>query len=197
MIQSICKHTMEFGGVVLEKNNSGSNKMKIVIAVLLSVTLVAIGISVWALFFRTEDTCDLLLAPDYAPVNIEKYAEDIGDNSASKLEQTEGGGAVSMSYSTEVGIDLSQETASLFFENPGKSNQDVVIQIVIHDTVVAQSGRITPGKRVTMLDLANDMKFSLEEGGYNGKIVVLYYQPYNGEKAILNTDIPVNISVNN
>ncbi|MCR5635646.1 MAG: hypothetical protein K6F76_00480 [Clostridiales bacterium] len=169
--------------------------MKIITAVLVIVTLVAIGVSVWALFFRSDDNGNALLAPDYAPVSIEKYAEDIGDDSASKLEQTEGGGAVSMSYSTEVGISLSEKTVSLFFENPGKSNQDVVIQIVIHDTVVAQSGRITPGKRVTMLDLPNNMSSSLEEGGYNGKIVVLYYQPENGEKAILNTDIPVNINV--
>ena len=135
------------------------------------------------------------LAPDYAPVNEEKYAEDIGDDGDKKLDQAEGGGAVSLSYSTNVDIRLDKKLATLFFANPSKSNQDMVLQIVVHDIVVAQSGTISPGKQIGKMDLLSSGARKLQAGGYDGKFVVLYYQPDTHEKTIVNTDIPVKITV--
>lgn len=135
------------------------------------------------------------LAPDYAPVNEEKYAEDIGDDGDKKLDQAEGGGAVSLSYSTNVDISLDKKLATLFFANPSKSNQDMVLQIVVHDIVVAQSGTISPGKQIGKMDLLSSGARKLQAGGYDGKFVVLYYQPDTHEKTIVNTDIPVKITV--
>ena len=135
------------------------------------------------------------LAPDYAPVNEEKYAEDIGDDGDKKLDQAEGGGAVSLTYSTDVDISLDKKLATLFFANPSKSNQDMVLQIVVHDVVVAQSGTISPGKQIGKMDLLSSGARRLQAGGYDGKFVVLYYQPDTHEKTIVNTDIPVKITV--
>ena len=135
------------------------------------------------------------LAPDYAPVNEEKYAEDIGDGGDKKLDQAEGGGAVSLTYSTNVDISLDKKLATLFFANPSKSNQDMVLQIVVHDVVVAQSGTISPGKQIEKMDLLSSGARKLQAGGYDGKFVVLYYQPDTHEKTIVNTDIPVKITV--
>ena len=94
---------------------------KILIPVLLLITLIAIGVTIWALCFR--DTAPVL-APDYAPVEEESNAQAIEDDSGEKLEAEEGGGAVSLTYSNEVTIDLSDKAASLVFANPGKSVQD-------------------------------------------------------------------------
>ena len=135
------------------------------------------------------------LAPDYAPVNEEKYAEDIGDDGDKKLDQAEGGGAVSLTYSTDVDISLDKKLATLFFANPSKSNQDMVLQIVVHDVVVAQSGTISPGKQIGKMDLLSTGARKQQAGGYDGKFVVLYYQPDTHEKTIVNTDIPVKITV--
>ena len=135
------------------------------------------------------------LAPDYAPVNEEKYAEDIGDDGDKKLDQAEGGGAVSLTYSTNVDISLDKKQATLFFANPSRSNQDMVLQIVVHDVVVAQSGTISPGKQIGKMDLLSSGARKLQAGGYDGKFVVLYYQPDTHEKTIVNTDIPVKITV--
>lgn len=135
------------------------------------------------------------LAPDYAPVNEEKYAEDIGDDGDKKLDQAEGGGAVSLTYSTDVDISLDKKLATLFFANPSKSNQDMVLQIVVHDVVVAQSGTISPGKQIGKMDLLSSGARKLQAGGYDGKFVVLYYQPDTHEKTIVNTDIPVKITI--
>ena len=101
---------------------------KILIPVLLLITLIAIGVTIWALCFR--DTAPVL-APDYAPEEEESNAQAIEDDSGEKLETEEGGGAVSLTYSNEVTIDLSDKAASLVFANPGKSVQDMVVQIVI------------------------------------------------------------------
>lgn len=165
---------------------------KLLILFLLLITLICICITVWALFFRETPT----LAPDYAPQQTEEHAEMIPNDSGEQFRSPDGGGSVSLTFTDQVTIDLSKETASLLFANPGKSNQDLVLQIVIRDTVIVQSGTIVPGKQVRTLDLLDDAAGQLSPGGYDGKFVVLYYDPDSGEKAILNTEIPITVTVN-
>ena len=81
------------------------------------------------------------------------------------------------------------------FANPGKSNQNVVVQIVIQDQVIVQSGTILPGRQVTALDLLDGAASMLTPGGYDGNFSILYYHPESGEKAIVNTEIPIHIEV--
>lgn len=169
-------------------------KKRYLLFIVLAVVLVAsAAVTVWALFFRASD---VTLTPDYAPRQKEEHAENLDDSDDEKLEQEEGGGAVSLTYATEVGISLSENTASLYFANPSKSNQDMVLQIVVQDVILAQSGRILPGKKVETLDLLEGAGEQLEAGGYYGEFVVLYYQQDTHEKMIVNTDIPINVTVN-
>ncbi|SDG86804.1 hypothetical protein NQ534_10030 [Marvinbryantia formatexigens DSM 14469] len=170
-----------------EKNK----KMKILIVLLLLVTAAAISVTVWALFFR--DTTPVL-SPDYAPVEEEVNAEDIeGETEEEKLEADEGGGAVSMSYQKTVTVSLADRTAELMFQNPSRSVNDMILQLIIvsadgTETVIAQSGTIHPGKQVEKLELI-DGAAELSEGTYSGKFNVLYYDPDTGEKAIVNGSI--------
>lgn len=168
------------------------NKSKWLILLLLLISLIALGITLWALFFRDNSPA---LTPDYAPVETEGNAETIPDDKGSKLESPDGGGSVSISYSTNVSIDLSEKTASLYFANPGKSNQDMVVQVVIQDTILVQSGTLQPGKQVTTLNLLDGAEKQLSPGGYDGKLVILFYDEVTGEKAVVNTEIPVTITV--
>ncbi len=175
----------------VSKHEDRDNKKKILIIILIILLLVTIGITVWAIWFR--DTTPVL-APDYAPQETEENAEPIdGDTSGDKLQQQQGGGAVSLTYSKDITIDFSEKQAKIMFANPKKSNQDIIIQIVIQDTVVAQSGLLKPGYQITTLDLFDKVKLS--NGKYDGKFVVLYYQQDTGEKAMLNTEIPLKITV--
>ena len=137
------------------------------------------------------------LTPDYAPQEEEQYAEDISGDSDDKLDSPEGGSSVSLTYSRDVAISLDEKTASLMFANPGKSNQDMVIQIVIQDEVIVQSGVLKPGKQVKTLALLDGMEEKLSSGTYEGDFIVLYYDPETGEKAIVNTEIPISITVSN
>ena len=168
------------------------NKTTLLILLLLLITLSAVCVTVWALFFRDSGPA---LAPDYAPQEMEQNAESIPNDSDEKMAKPEGGGSVSLTYSNKVTIDLSDKAAALYFANPGKSNQDMVTQITIQDTVIVQSGTLVPGQQVKLLDLLEGAEKQLSAGGYEGKFVVLYYDQTSGEKAMVNTEIPITINV--
>ncbi|MBR2320323.1 MAG: hypothetical protein IKA50_06040 [Clostridia bacterium] len=176
----------------MEKTEKKQDKTRLLILLLLLITLLAVCVTVWALFFRDSGPA---LAPDYAPQEMEQHAETIPDDSGEKLDKPEGGGSVSLTYSNKVTIDLSDKAAALYFANPGKSNQDMVIQITIQDTVIVQSGTLVPGQQVKLLDLLEGAEKQLSAGGYEGKFVVLYYDQTSGEKAMVNTEIPITINV--
>ncbi len=175
------------------ENNKSQKRTTIIIAILAVITVAALCITMWALFFR--EAGGPALAPDYAPQEMEQHAETIPNDSGEKMENPEGGGSVSLTYSNKVTIDLSDKMASLYFANPGKSNQDMVIQISIQDTVILQSGTLVPGQQVKLLDLLEGAEKQLSPGGYEGKFVVLYYDQTSGEKAMVNTEIPITINV--
>lgn len=169
-----------------------NKKTKLLILLLLLLTLIAVGVTVWALFFRDTGP---VLTPDYAPRQEEQHAQDIGDDDVEKLEAPQGGGAVGLTYSTEVTIDLSEENATLMFQNPSRSTSDMVVQIVIQDEIVAQSGKLVPGKEITTLDLLSGAAKKLAPGGYDAKFVVLMYDPDTGEKAMLNSEAAISVTV--
>lgn len=173
------------GGICIKKST-------VMVTILLLITLGAVSVTIWALFFREPTK---ILAPDYAPQDKEAYAETILDDSDNKLDAPEGGGAVSLSYANQVAVELHSCNVSLFFANPSKSNQDIVLQIVIQDQVIVQSGTLSPGYQLKNLELLQEAGKMLSPGGYEGKFVVLYYNRETGEKAIVNTEIPVQITV--
>lgn len=172
-----------------EKNT----KLSPLLLLLLFITLAAVCVTIWALFFRNSGPA---LAPDYAPQEEEQNAESIPGDDGEKLDAPEGGSSVSLTYSREVSIDLASGTAALLFANPGKSNQDIVLQLVIQDTVIIQSGTLKPGHQVTTLSLLDGAAKRLSTGVYDGSFRVLYYDMESGEKAIVNTEIPVTVTVN-
>lgn len=174
-----------------------NKKMMIIIIALLEVISVACVTTVVVVLMDRGNEPPTVLAPDYAPQNKEPNAEKIPEDTGDKMEQPEGGGAVSLIYTTNVTINLSDKKATLLFGNPNKSNQDMVVQIVVRDQVIVQSGRLEPGNRVTVLDLLHDAP-QLGAGTYtseNCKFVILYYDKDSGEKAILNTEIPITVTV--
>lgn len=175
-----------------ESKKERKDESRLIIALLLLITLAAVCVTVWALYFRTPD---VLLAPDYAPKETEVHAQVIPDDRGEPAKSESGGGSVSLTYSNQVSIDLSREQASLMFANPGKSNQNMVLRIVIQDEVIVQSGTIPPGHQVNTLDLLEGAASMLVPGGYEGNFSILYYHPETGEKAMVNTEIPIHIEV--
>ena len=180
----------ESGAAIDEKNKWG---IRILIAALIMITLVCTGITVY-LLNRDDQTA----APAYAPQQIDDNAREL-DNSGDeeKLETQEGGGSVSLTYSASVTVDLAQEKVSVFVENPERSTQDLIIQVLLKESeneekVIAQSELIPAGYGIDEVDLQED---GLAKGEYDGVIRISYYNPDDGEKAVVNTDIPVTVTV--
>ena len=160
---------------------------------LLLILLIAVGVIVWALFIRAPKT-ENTLAPDYAPRRVEQHARVYGGET-SKLEQTDGGGAVTLEYTTDVNISLSEKKVYFSVANPYQSNQSMLVQIKIKDEVIAESGTLQPGYKLGELDITEQKAKMLSEGVYDGQILIWYYQPDTGERAVVNTAIPVSINV--
>ena len=175
---------------MISKNKSRGHG--ILIPILLTVTVLSSCVTIWALYFRQSDP---VLAPDYAPVSEEKHTQAIPNDSADAHTAQPGSGSVRLTYSDQVNVNLNSRSAGLLFANPGKSNQDMVLQVVIQGTVILQSGRIEPGKQVTQLDLSDSAAALLQPGGYEGSFQIYYYHPDSGEKAMVSTEVPVTVTV--
>ena len=137
------------------------------------------------------------LTPDYPLPPVESGAESIeGDTDTGKLESPQGGGSVGLTYMKEVGINLTSGDITLMFGNPSRSNKDMVVSISIQGHIIARSGRLTPGNKVTHLELNEEGREILTQPGvYEGKFTIDNFDPISGEKELVNVDIPINITV--
>ena len=157
------------------------------------IALLAICVAVWALFFRAPETP---AGPEISPV-ADEHLTPTDDGDDEKMPQAEGGGAVNITYSNEVTISLADATAAVQITNPTRSNQSMLIQLMIQlmiqDVKVGQSGTIPPGNQLTVIPL--DENITLEPGTYEGMFHLLFFDTETNEQANLNTNIPVMISV--
>ena len=105
-----------------------------------AVALAAVGVAVWALLFRDPAPPAI---PDIAPA-VEDNAQPTGE-AEDKMSQAQGGGAVNLTYSDQVTLSLGERILSLQVTNPARSNQSMLLQVVVQGVVVAQSGTLPPG----------------------------------------------------
>lgn len=168
----------------------------ILILLLLLLIVLCLVVTIWALFFRDRGGPDTPLIPDYAPKETEPNAVTIPGESSGKLDTPEGGGAIGIEYVNSVTIDLSDGMAYLSYSNPGKSTQNIVLRIEIQDTVLVQSGTITPGHRVNELPLLDGAADMLQPGVYESAVFrILSYDPETGEKAMVDTLAQITVTV--
>lgn len=156
---------------------------------LLLLSLAALLVAIWAMFFRLPP-----LEPDFNLLEIEQNAEEMDDGGKAP-DSTGGGGAVVLNFSYDVAVNLTSQKATLYFGLPSQSNKDAVLQLVIGDVLLAQSGRLPPGYQISTLDVDRDAAERLQPGVYNGGLRVFYYDDETGERAILDTEIKVTVTV--
>ncbi len=171
-----------------QREEKKSRKWVIIIIMIIILALLISSCGIYKLLNSTK------LTPDYAPKSEDENAVDIGVEE-DKLELPEGGGAVGMTYIPDVTIDLSDNMAYFMFQNPMRSNSDVVLQIVIQDEILAQSGKIVPGKQLDYMELLPGAANMLSVGGYDAKFVILFYDPVTAERSILKSEGAINVNV--
>ena len=166
----------------------------IAIITALTVTLTAAVVTiVWALFLR--DNTGTPITPDYPPQSTEQNQKPLEGDDGEKMESPKGGGAINVTYKTDVTVDLSENEVTLLYANPQASNQNVAILIMVDDIVVAKSELITPGHGVDTLKLEKYAKERLAEGGYDGELVIRAYNPETNEKAMVDAKGKIKITV--
>lgn len=173
--------------------NISKKQLTIIASVLALVLILAIGVTIWALFFRDSGTPPI--TPDYPPQGTEQNQKPLEGDEGEKIDSPEGGGAINVTYRTNVTVDLSDNKVTLLYANPQASNQNVAILIMIDDLVVAKSDQITPGHGVDTLSLEEYAKERLTVGGYDGELVIRAYDPETGEKAMVDTKGEITITV--
>lgn len=171
-------------------------KHKIAVAVVaLSVLISAcIGVTVWALFFRGEDTPGPI-TPDYPPQGTDDNQKPIEGDDTGKLESPDGGGAIRVTYSPNATVSLSEKKMTFYYANPGASNQNVRLLVKIGDTYIAKSELITPGNYIEELLLSDEAVSLLQEGGYNATLLIQSFNPESGEKAMVDTQGDLTLTV--
>lgn len=171
------------------RDNKGKWRVVVLILLLLLVLLCA-GIAGYSIFLR-----DPALTPNIAPRQVDENATRLEVEEEEKLEMPVGGGAVGLTYMTDVTIHLSDGTASILFQNPGRSNSDMVLQIAIEGQIIAQSGKLEPGMELTKMELLRGVAETLSPGSYDGQFIVLFYDPVTAAKSIISSEGAINILV--
>ena len=118
---------------------------------------------------------------------MEDNALPTGEDDGDKLPQAQGGGAVNITYSDQVAVCLETRTVSLRFANPARSNQSLVVRLVLGELVAAESGTLPPGSALESLPLP--------AGEYAGAFHVLFYDSQDGGRAGVSTKLPVSVTV--
>lgn len=173
--------------------NISKKQLTIIVSVFALILILAIGVTVWALFFRESGAPPI--TPDYPPQGTEQNQKPLEGDEGDKIESPSGGGAINVTYGTNVTVDLSENNVTLLYANPKASNQNVAILIMIDDLVVAKSEQISPGYGVDTLNLEKYAKERLAVGGYNGELVIRAYDPVTGEKAMVDTKGEITVTV--
>lgn len=171
-----------------------SKKLLIIILLLLLLILLLGGVCVWAIFFRKPPESGIL-APDYAPMNQDSNATDIEGDSTEKMEAPEDGGAINLTYADTVNVDLSDKKLTMMYQNPGQSLDNVVLQVIVQNTLLAQSDLLVPGKQLLTMPLKKEAAEKLKPGGYKGKFVISIYDPETGEKNMLDAEVEITVNV--
>lgn len=172
---------------------TGQNRaLLVIIIVLLCITLAAVGVTAWTLLTPKTQ----MLMPDYAPQEEDKNAVSIpGEIDQEKEETPEGKNSMSLVYSPEVTVSLSTKKIAMMFQNPSSSTSDVVLQLVVQDEVLAESGKLVPGKMLQSLDLMDGADKKLQPGTYNAFFVVQPYDAQSAEKAMINSKCEITVNV--
>lgn len=170
-------------------------KHKVAVTAILSVVLtVVLIVTLWAILQKGGDDSSKL-SPDYPPQSIDGNQKPIENDNSQKLPSSQGGGAINVTYGKDAIASLSNNTISLYYANPNASNQNVAISISIDDVVIAKSMIITPGNMITQLKLEEGISDMLALGGYDAKLTIKAYHPQTNEKAMVDTEAEIVVTV--
>ncbi|MBQ9980654.1 MAG: hypothetical protein IJP23_06310 [Oscillospiraceae bacterium] len=143
----------------------------------------------------------IVIAPDHPLPPVDENSQPIEGDTSEKADVSEGGGSVSMIYSLDSSLTLSNGDITIYFQNPNASSHNVTVDMYIvsggQEYLIAQSGLLEPGFGLTKLRMMTGAP-TLSEGIYGGLFRLHCYDPVTGEQAMVVPEITgLNITVTN
>lgn len=139
-----------------------------------------------------------ILIPDIAPEQLEKYAELIDPSTPEGQAETATSSDdhnASIFYSDEFFLFPEESFLHVLIADPASSQQDIVVQILVQDTLLARSDLLEPGYQMQRIDLLPGILEKLSPGRYNAVLNVLYYDHTTKEKTDMNISIDASLIV--
>jgi hypothetical protein len=129
--------------------------------------------------------------PIFAPVPRD---EDSVPIPGEVIEPREGN-HMSFQFQKDISASLSTGNATLNFKNPGYANHDVVVQLILEDVVIAESGAVSPGFQLEHLRLDFPSGAVVPTGVYDATIAMVYYEIGTHNRSMFESNFPVVLTV--
>lgn len=170
------------------------HKVRVAVIALSVLTVTSIGVTVGVLVSRGGNTPGPI-TPDYPPQGTDDNQKPIDGDNDIQIDSPTGGGAIRVTYSPNATADLSEKKITLYYANPGASNQNVRLMIKVGEVYIAKSELITPGNYIEELTLADEAVTRLQAGGYTAELLIQSYDPETNEKAMVDTKGELTLTV--
>lgn len=133
-------------------------------------------------------------------IQIEDMDGNINVESLTIIIRSSYGGTMEVGYSPDVYVDLENESLTFEFESSYTATHDTVAQIILdkngYSYLLGETGKITPGNKITYAKLESNMSSRISEGQYSGRIKLYFYNENDATSTIvLDADIEVTIIV--
>lgn len=176
-------------------------KEGLLIKILTLITVASLGTSAYMVFIYEKP---VEIMPDFRPVeqdvNVTAIKDDYVpltqgdmDQTDASEEQSTGKRSSLIICGRDVVVHLEDAKIDMMYQNPQSSDAAIVLQLFIGDTLISQSGSISPGYQLREMQLLE--KISLQPGGYNGVLKIGLYNVDTNEKAMVQTEVAVSITV--
>ena len=175
-----------------------SNLVPFLLVLLWLLAMIAV---VLILVFKLLGTPEkpVVINPDHPLPEIDPDIETLPDDGDDQVNSEEGGGFVSMVYTKDATISLSSNKATVYYQNPHKSNHGVVLELYLvsegQEYFLGRTGLIPAGSAIYEMDVS-ERAVQIRAGVYTGLYRTFYYDPLTGERAAISSDITeVTVSV--
>lgn len=139
----------------------------------------------------------IVIDPDHPMPDIDPDIETLPEDEEKVV--SDGGGFVSMVYTKEATVSLAENKATIYYQNPNKSNHSVVLELYLvsngAEYFLGKTGLIPAGGAIYQMNVS-ERDANIRAGIYTGLYRTYYYDPLTGERAAISSDITeVKVSV--
>lgn len=186
----------------MEKSSKNSKNQRNITTIILLIVLILLLAVVAVLVLRLladREREPTVIEPDYSLVDPDDNADTIPGDDGTAPSVNNGGGSMELIFGDQITVDLAAGKVALNYQNPKESTHAIVVQIIIErgeeQYLVAESGGIKRGYAISELSLNADTAKILAPGVYEGVMRLFAYDPETGERALVDMNIPVDITV--